>query len=527
MAKQLWRLNMSDQLCIYHLDFNFVNIKPSYLRIWLRRVANAGYNAILWELEDKVQWETCSEAVWPEAMSKQEFRELLNEASELGLEAIPLLQTIGHGEYILKQKAYAHMRELPERHDCYCTERPETRSFLKSLIREYLDLFGDIKHFHLGGDEAYVFAKCPVCSKEADSIGHNALYARHIIDISSEITARGVRPGIWCDMALHHPEQMDAIPHSLEIWDWNYHDIDGPVDQTLVWGKGLVRREDITPDIIESYPEIIGKDGKLRGFYTADMLNRKGYDVILCSAARSAGDSFFCPQTRKHAGNIAGAARKTAVSGLTGTCVTDWAIRLNSWETRRDMLPLAPMILNNPEMSLSETRQKNASSIFNCDASEFLDAIDTISGIIYPFSQAHSSAIQWNGMKDSLPAPPGYIKNLLETWAQNGRLKTEQESIETVIPEIIKGIDLLNKFIARAESGLDFLQFWTKAAWFQLWHSRMAKEILHGNKSPENIACLKTLKNEYEQFLLFDQTPRSAAQNANLVYNALIEYMET
>ena len=113
------QFKMGSPLCIYHVDLNFVNINPDYLRTWLRRLADMGFNAVLWEVEDKVQWETCRDAAVSDAMSKHEFRSILDEAASIGLEPIPLLQTIGHAEYILMQDAYSHMRELPDHHDCY------------------------------------------------------------------------------------------------------------------------------------------------------------------------------------------------------------------------------------------------------------------------------------------------------------------------------------------------------------------------------------------------------------------------
>ena len=49
-----------------------------------------------------------------DAFSKEAFRELLVECHDLGLEPIPLLQTIGHAEYVLKHEKYRHLRELPD-----------------------------------------------------------------------------------------------------------------------------------------------------------------------------------------------------------------------------------------------------------------------------------------------------------------------------------------------------------------------------------------------------------------------------
>src|SRR5690554_4586561 len=97
----------------FHIDMNFICLPLPYLRHWLGRIAEMGYNAIVWELENKVQWDTCPECVWPEAMSKQQFRELLELSRSLGLEPIPLMQTIGHGEYVLKHDKYRPFRELP------------------------------------------------------------------------------------------------------------------------------------------------------------------------------------------------------------------------------------------------------------------------------------------------------------------------------------------------------------------------------------------------------------------------------
>ena len=81
----------ADQMNIFHMDFNGVSLKGDYVRSWLRRLKGMGFEAILWELEDKVQWETCPECVWPEAMSKDEFREILSYSRALGLEPLSLI----------------------------------------------------------------------------------------------------------------------------------------------------------------------------------------------------------------------------------------------------------------------------------------------------------------------------------------------------------------------------------------------------------------------------------------------------
>ena len=98
-------------LTVFHLDMNFSALRTDVIRGMLEFAASAGYDAVLWELENKVRWKTCPEIADPEAMSREEFRNLLDYAASLGLESIPLLQSFGHAEYVLMHGKYASLRE--------------------------------------------------------------------------------------------------------------------------------------------------------------------------------------------------------------------------------------------------------------------------------------------------------------------------------------------------------------------------------------------------------------------------------
>lgn len=49
---------------IFYMNFNYVSLRKDYLRAWLRRLPSLGFNAVLWELEDKVQF--CGPARGPQ-----------------------------------------------------------------------------------------------------------------------------------------------------------------------------------------------------------------------------------------------------------------------------------------------------------------------------------------------------------------------------------------------------------------------------------------------------------------------------
>lgn len=518
----------SKKLCIFHVDLNFSCLREGYLRKWLKKISDAGYNAILWEIEDKVQLDTCPECIWPEAFTKEKFKGILNYSRALGLEAIPLLQTVGHGEYVLIHEKYAHLRESQKEneHDCYCTENPAVRKFLKQIISEYLELFGDIRFFHLGGDEAYVFGTCQKCIEKVKQVGKNALYMEHIADISAPLFAAGVRPGIWGDMILHYPEDMKSIPKDYIIWDWNYWDSDLSPEQTLVWGGAFADASKIPQKTIDFFPEVIDSAGKFRPFYTSHALKRMGYEVILCSAVRAAGDSVFFPD-RRRAGNAVAAARVCSELGLIGNCVTSWAIRLNPYETQEHLLPLAPAVMANPALSLTDAKQIVSRQLFGVETADFFEAVEIAGRHMPPFISKGSMAVQWNRLKDSLPTPPGHLEKLIMKWKNEDggeAFKHWKNRLENAERDIQQGILLLIGFSLKAEKGFEKLDYWLEALTMQLWMIRAGKMIIEDKINPETANLLKKLRKKSRLIISRAETPQSASKNSNLLFNWLIEY---
>ena len=513
-------------LAIFHMDFNFTCLRMDYLRRWLRDIAAMGYDAVLWEVEDKVRWETCPECVWPEAMSKDMFREVLAYSRRLGLEPIPLLQTIGHAEYVLLKAPYWSFRERPDEHTCYCSSNPQVREFLKRWIGEYLEVFGDIRYFHLGGDEAYAFGSCPDCAAYAERRGRNALYADLILSLARPILDRGVRPGIWCDMVLHHPGEIASIPREFVIWDWNYWSHDAQTEEAQVWGVGSVNKKTLTAEILGEYPQIVDGNGDFRPFYTADFLASQGYDVILCSASRSAGDSQFACDLDVHYRNVVGAARKTATASLLGTCVTSWAVRLNSLDSQALVAPLAPAALREPSADAETLLRRGCERVFGRDATLFIEAARVL-GKGYVFAHNVGTGVQWSRGKDSLPAPPGHIARKLAEWKADGSWETLDERRAALAAAFPEAVAKLSAFLPTIDRGFEFLEPWLAAGHFQLEHCELARLIATGAARPVHAAWAETLKARFEAHLARWETPLSAAKNAGLAYDCLIERLRS
>ncbi len=510
-------------LNIFHLDMNFAALRTDYLPKLLERLAEMGYNAILWELENKVRFDQLGPAVDPEAMTKQEFRQLLNYARELRLEPIPLLQTIGHGEYVLLHPEFQHLRENPLRHDCYCTTLPAVRLHLKKLIAEYLELFGDLRFFHLGGDEAYEFGTCDACRAYIEQHGRNRLYSDYLSDLSSALHMRGIRPGVWADMVLAHPDEMDSVDRSLILWDWNYWG-SGPEDREVrIWGEGPVTQDTLTDTHRRTFPGLLDRSGRFNAFYTTDFLKENGFEVILASSSRSAGDALFGGNFNRHARNIIGCARKAGESSLLGHCVTSWAIRQHTYETQLPLLAPAPRAAAEPQRTPESLLRETGEALFGTDPARFYEAAHLI-GAAFPFDQTGDVGIQWNGLKDQLPAPAGFIADQLRRWREEGTLPERRQQLDEARAGLLRGIALLNDFAVAARHGLDILESWRCAAHLQLGQYLLAQRLLNEETSREYAMLAVNLRTQFQTELARFHRPESARRNAGQVYDAVIAF---
>ena len=525
-------LRAEEPLIVFHLDFNSVSLKENYIKHWLKKAADMGYNAVLWEIEDDVKWETCPECSSPDAFSKDEFKKILDYSRELGLEPIPLLQTIGHAEYVLQHEKYFKFREDSSRYDCYCTSNSEVKKFLKQWIEEYLDLFGNISYFHLGGDEAYAFASCDKCKEQAQLVGENKFYTDYLKEISEPLLVKNIRPGIWSDMILKHPKDIDALGKGFVVWDWNYWDGDSSTESVMVWSEGSrVAKDRISEKVIQEIPEILKENGELNSFYTSDFLKRMGYDIILCSSSRSYGDGVFAGRNELHIDNIIGAARKTANKHLLGNCVTSWSVRVHNYETQEPWFYLAPLTIMNPNLSKDELLIKTSSDLFGVADLTFFNIAEQV-GYSFPFANERSTGIMWTGMKDSRPAPNDFILDLIAGWEKNNTWPSVVDRVKKS-PEIIStGTSSLQNFTFKIKSGLSVLNNWSIAGYFQYWQSVIAEEIVKktenkdGISSEEIIELIASLKRDYQNWADTWMTKNSSEQNAGLIYDSLINFFK-
>lgn len=206
-----------------HLDLKGLPPTPERLVALLRVFAAARYNVVLVEWEDSFPWTVDARFRSPTAYTPDDVRAFVRQADALGLELIPLVQCLGHLETPLSVPGYEHLRELPDNPSSINPLDPRSRELVQSMVDDVLALMPNVRHFHLGGDESWVFGKGTETAAYIASHGKGALYLRHVEPILDELVSRGVRPILWHDMMVDWDDAaLRRLAQKCDLMTWGY-----------------------------------------------------------------------------------------------------------------------------------------------------------------------------------------------------------------------------------------------------------------------------------------------------------------
>lgn len=206
-----------------HLDLK--GLPPTFERLmdWLDLFAALRFNAILVEWEDTFPWTVDETLRGRTFYTPSQVRSFADRAESLGLEIIPLVQSLGHLEHVLQHEAYRPLREVPARHDCINPLHEGSVPLIRSLIDDVLALLPGVRRFHIGGDEAYAFATNEQTAAFARQHGRETLYLHHVTPLLDHLSRRSIRPMIWHDMMMawaDEPLQNLASLADLVVWGY-------------------------------------------------------------------------------------------------------------------------------------------------------------------------------------------------------------------------------------------------------------------------------------------------------------------
>jgi hypothetical protein len=447
----------------FHIDMHMAHYRADYLSDWLVRLAQRGYDTVLWEVENNVAWETCPECIAPDAMTRGEFAAVLAQCRALGMEAVPLFQTFAHAEYVLQHEKYAGFREVQARVDQYCPLNEQVVPFLHQWIDEYLDLFGDVQRFHLGADEARALGACPRCEQFVGQSSLSNLYVQHINAVIEPLIARGVRPAIWADMVLQHGEALDELSRNVTLFDWMYETYRGS-GHVWVWGEGMRTRAELRPELKERFGPYLFPEGDEPGrepevFYSSDFLADQGFEVVICPSSSSYRDNVFTPRHWLHVANTFDSFRKGRSPHLAGSVLTSWSVRLHPWILQLSAIDIPEYIGMDDCASLDAYRDWYARREFG--ASD--DGLWRSCGMLSKSCLFSESATLGYGTA-CLPAPEGIVRTTLVKLREEGRLEDEMVNCEARLAQYVSAQEGIARFSRIATEGQSTLAVWDLAA---------------------------------------------------------------
>ncbi|XP_065647471.1 hexosaminidase D [Hydra vulgaris] len=210
---------------VVHLDLKGSAPKINYLLRMIPLFRQWGANGLLVEYEDMFPYKNdlsvCSREI---AYSSEDIRSIQDLAKAEGMKYIPLLQSFGHLEFILKKKQYAHLRESNMNPGSLCPTHKESLSLIEEIVDQFIEEHSDIEYLHIGGDEVFCLGMCKECL-ESNQL-HKQLYLSHMMPLIKLIKSKhpSVELIIWDDMirefSISELEQLTPVIPMV----WSYVD---------------------------------------------------------------------------------------------------------------------------------------------------------------------------------------------------------------------------------------------------------------------------------------------------------------
>lgn len=159
-----------------HYDTKHHQDKGSYVKKLIRDLARYKINMLVWEWEDKLEYESYPQLGAPGAFTKTEMQEFTEYARDYHIELTPLVQGLGHVSFILKWPQFRNLREVEDSDWEFCPLEEGTYDLLFQLWDEAIEATPGSEYIHIGSDETFELGVCDKCKAKAKTIGNSGLY---------------------------------------------------------------------------------------------------------------------------------------------------------------------------------------------------------------------------------------------------------------------------------------------------------------------------------------------------------------
>lgn len=326
----------------WHLDLKGGAPRVGVLERLMGMAARAGATGVLVEWEDAFPYtghlaNLSSRAAYTPA----EVRRIAAAAHDAGLKMVPLMQSLGHLEYALKQPQWAALREAGSVAEA-CPSLPAAARLVTDALDQLLTAI-PAPLVHIGADEVFTLGHCARC--RARRITPLNLYLHHVLTIARHVKSRwGARVLVWDDMVRRAPLQ--ALRSLAEV------------AEPVVWAYGPDVDRLVPPHVLRTYAAVFPR-------------------VWLAPAFKGAsGPRAFMPDAARHAANTLAwmttgrRVQRQAGLGVGGLVITGWS-RYDHFAVLCELLPpatpsLVLTLLTAAHGSLTPAALRDAHALLEC-----------------------------------------------------------------------------------------------------------------------------------------------------------------
>ncbi|XP_059155433.1 hexosaminidase D-like [Physella acuta] len=216
---------------LVHLDLKGAAPKMNYLLDLIPVLSKLGATGLLVEYEDMFPYSgMLSNISALNSYTVKEIKDFLEKANSYKMEVIPLIQTFGHMEFVLKS-VFKDLRETKSTPQVIDVTSERSYKVIGEMVKQILAAHPSTSYLHIGCDEAYEFGRGASSTYLiSKGLSKHEMMINHLVKVAEIVKKFGdqkVVPIIWDDMIREVSSESikkAELPSLVEIMVWNYGD---------------------------------------------------------------------------------------------------------------------------------------------------------------------------------------------------------------------------------------------------------------------------------------------------------------
>ncbi len=193
-----------------------------------------------------VRWASAPNIWHPQGATKAQAAAVIAAAREHLIEPVPLIQTLGHAEWLFYNNQNLDLLEMPADlapvRYAYNPLSPRVYEVVLPILDEAIALFRP-RLLHIGHDEVRNVVPFPF-SDEGRRLGFGELFVRDVLRLRDHLARAGVATMMWGDVLLtsDYAPEFARLPRDIVMVDWQYEDAARyrSLDRFKAWGFPVI-----------------------------------------------------------------------------------------------------------------------------------------------------------------------------------------------------------------------------------------------------------------------------------------------